>query len=150
MRQSLSFFGIVFGLSDSFWLSDNSKNFYVPDVRFLGGIGHLATATCSGCPILPHYRTSSNQDMLCLSDSSALSDIVRYPCACNTKRLSIKRQPSVFIMLFDNPQPIPKLLFCVQVRLMDPEQIPFRIEVVSLPSHPGQRILRHRDFAALL
>ena len=71
-----SFFVITLGMSDSLAVSDIMHPRLALLVRFFRIIGHHASAMCAACPILPHYRTSSDRDPLCLSDSSTLSDIM--------------------------------------------------------------------------
>ncbi|PTQ85191.1 hypothetical protein C8U37_10579 [Trichococcus patagoniensis] len=64
----------VLWLSDSSGLSDKFHNIHALIVRFFQIIGQVPQHSCSGCPILPGYRTSSTTFVLWLSDSSRLSD----------------------------------------------------------------------------
>ena len=65
---------IMFRLSDSSRLSDKHALHLVLLVRFFAVIGQARSTSCSACPILRGYRTSTLYILFCLSDSSRLSD----------------------------------------------------------------------------
>ena len=86
-------------MSDSLGLSDNRRPERMPDVRFFVVIGQASTRTYAGCPILYDYRTSIDPNVCRMSDSSALSDILRSKCVQSiiVRRENLTNTWNVFI-----------------------------------------------------
>ena len=86
-------------MSDSLGLSDNRRSERMPDVRFFVVIGQASTRTYAGCPILYDYRTSIDPNVCRMSDSSALSDILRSKCVQSiiVRRENLTNTWNVFI-----------------------------------------------------
>ncbi|PTQ85131.1 hypothetical protein C8U37_10515 [Trichococcus patagoniensis] len=87
----------VFRMSDSCGLSDKLGSGCVQDVRFFRVIGQAWVWMCSGCPILPGYRTSLDLDVFRMSDSCGLSDKLGSGCVPDVRFMRVIGQAWVWM-----------------------------------------------------